>query len=89
MIELTGSLICKDDGEAAIVRQFLPRHIELSRAEPGCLRFNVTQSRDPLVWRVSEQFTDRASFDAHQERVKASEWGRATAHIQRDYFIKP
>ena len=87
MIELNGTLICKDLSDVSIVERFLPKHVELSRDEPGCLRFEVTQSDDPLVWNVSELFTDQASFDSHQARVKASEWGQATAHIQRDYTI--
>lgn len=87
MIELNGTLICKDLSDVSIVERFLPKHVELSRDEPGCLRFEVTQSDDLLVWNVSELFTDQASFDSHQARVKASEWGQATAHIQRDYTI--
>lgn len=87
MIELNGTLICTDVSDVSIVERFLPKHVELSRDEPGCLRFEVTQTDDPLVWNVSEQFTDQASFDSHQARVKASEWGHATAHIQRDYTI--
>lgn len=87
LIELNGTLICQNDNDVSIVERFLPQHVELSRHEPGCLHFEVTQSDDPLVWNVSEQFTDQTSFDAHQARVKASEWGRTTAHMQRDYTI--
>ncbi|MBM7815721.1 quinol monooxygenase YgiN [Brevibacterium paucivorans] len=86
-IELNGTLICKDVSDDSIVERFLPKHVALSRDEPGCLRFEVTQSDDPLVWNVSEQFTDQASFDSHQARVKASEWGHATSHIPCDYTI--
>lgn len=86
-LELTGRLLCADAAEAETVRRHLPRHIELTRAEPGCLRFEVEQSEDPLVWTVAERFADQAAFDAHQARVVSSDWGRATTAIQRDYVI--
>lgn len=87
MITLTGRLICADHAEAEIVRRHLDRHSELTRAEPGCLHFCVAETDDPLVWEVSERFVDRPAFDAHQHRVRASEWGRVTAGIARDYAI--
>ncbi len=65
----------------------LPRHIELTRAEPGCGRFVVERTVDPLIWKVSERFVDHESFDAHQERVRSSEWGRATSAITREYVV--
>ena len=71
-----------------MVRRHLPRHVELTRAEPGCLRFDVESSSDPLVWTVFEEFVDRAAFDAHQARVRSSEWGRETAGIERHYVIE-
>lgn len=86
-VELTGRLICADAEEAAIVRRYLPRHLELTRAEAGCLHFEVAQTEDPLVWAVAERFADQAAFDAHQARVRVSDWGQATAGIRRDYVI--
>ena len=68
-----------------MVRRHLSQHMELTRAEPGCLRFDVESSSDPLVWTVFEEFVDRAAFDVHQARVRSSEWGRETAGIERDY----
>lgn len=70
-----------------LVRLLLPKHLELTRAETGCLRFEVVQTGDPLVWDVSEVFADEVSFDLHQKRVRSSGWGRATAGIVRDYVI--
>lgn len=86
-VELTGRLLCADRDEAETVARHLPRHIELTRAEPGCLRFDVVQTEDPLIWTVAERFADEAAFEAHQARVRASEWGRVTAGITRDYAI--
>lgn len=86
-VELTGHLVCAHEGEAATVRRYLPRHVELTHAESGCLRFDVKPTHDPLVWSVSEKFADRAAFDEHQARVAASEWGRATVGIRRDFVV--
>lgn len=85
--ELTGLLICEDDDELETVSQHLPRHLEFTRAEAGCLHFEVVQTENPLVWSVAETFTDQLAFDTHRARVRASDWGRATAGIRRDYVI--
>ncbi|WP_299653560.1 putative quinol monooxygenase [uncultured Tateyamaria sp.] len=87
-VTLDGFLRCASEDEAARVRAALPQHVQLTRAEPGCIRFDVTPTDDPLVWTVSEEFTDPAAFDAHQTRAGASDWARATAGIARDYTIK-
>jgi quinol monooxygenase YgiN len=87
VISLTGQLVCVDENEAATVLRHLDLHVALTRAEPGCLHFTVTQTADPLVWTVHERFVDQAAFDLHQARVQASEWGRATAGIKRDYVL--
>ena len=86
-VSLSGRLVCRDAGEADLVRRHLPLHVTLTRAEPGCLHFTVTPTGDPLVWSVHERFVDQAAFDLHQARVQASEWGRATAGIKRDYVL--
>ena len=69
------------------MKQYLPRHIELSRPEPGCIHFDVVQTEAPFVWTVAQQFEHQVAFDSHQKRVKNSEWGRATAGIKRDYVV--
>ena len=67
----------------------LPEHIELTRAEPGCLRFEVTQSADdPTRFLVSEVFADEPAFDAHQQRARASTWTKVTAGMLRHYNIR-
>lgn len=86
-VRLSGQLVCQDLDEAAIVVEHLARHVELTLAEPGCVSFKVNATEDPWVWQVDELFYDAASFRAHQDRVAASEWGRATAGIQRRYTV--
>lgn len=88
MIRLKGHLICLSDAEAQAVRQHLPDHIRLSRAEPGCLSFDVCQTDDPMVWDVHETFRTRDDFDAHQSRTRAGPWFQATRHILRDFRVE-
>jgi len=88
-VHLTGTLTCATLADAALIARYLPDHIAPSRAEPGCLRFAVTPTANPLVWQVAESFTRRAAFDAHQTRTRASAWFQATGHIARDFTVSP
>ena len=87
MIRLRGSFSAADETEAVVIRQHLTAHITLTRAEPSCLSFAVTQTDDPLVWLVEELFKDQAAFDAHQARNRASPWFAATHTLKRAYTI--
>lgn len=87
MILVTGRLICATQADAEIVRTMLPEHIRLSRAEPGCLTFSVTPSADPLIWLLDESFVDRAAFEAHQARTRASAWFAATRALKREVRV--
>jgi len=87
MIKLIGRLVCKNADEAELVRQYLPKHKELTTEEIGCVSFEVTETADPLIWKVEELFTNQATFDAHQKRTRASVWGRETSTITREYEI--
>lgn len=67
----------------------LPEHIRLTRAEPGCLKFEISPSKTVagrLI--VSEIFVDEAAFEAHQARNRASDWFRITAGIERHFRIR-
>lgn len=73
----------------AAVSAALADHIALTRAEPGCLKFEVTPcSAVSGRFLVSEIFTDQSAFDAHQNRTRASSWFRVTEGIARDYTIR-
>ncbi len=87
IVNLSGQLICTTLEQVETVHANLPTHIALSRAEPGCLSFDVTPTDDPLIWHVSESFVGQAAFDAHQTRTRASEWFDKTAHIHRTFQI--
>ncbi len=70
------------------VKAALPDHIAKTRAEAGCLSFEVVESRDvPGRFEVSEVFTDRAAFDAHQARTRKSDWFKTTEGIPRHYRV--
>lgn len=88
VVRLTGRLVCTTAEEARLVAIHLPRHIALTRAEVGCISFDVTQTADELIWQVEERFANEAVFRAHQDRVAGSEWGRVTAGIEREYVIE-
>ena len=70
------------------VMNFLPRHIQLSAAENGCLFFRVSQdTHNPHNFNVFECFDSAFSYQRHQSRVKNSEWSQVTQNCQRDYDI--
>lgn len=83
-VYLTGKLICASEEQAAIVREYLPEHIRLTLAEPGCLEFEVSHA-GAMTWDVYEVFADQRAFELHQARVRASTWGMVTAGIAREY----
>ena len=87
-LRLSGLLTCASVSEAAIVHQYLPEHIRLSRAEPGCLSFDISETDDPFTFEVMEAFRDREAFDLHQARTRESDWFMATRGILRDFRVE-
>lgn len=85
-VSLTGQLVCRDITEMLAMLDHAQDHVDASRAEPGCLMFDLRQTDDPMVWTVAELFRDMAAYRAHQDRTRASDWGRATAAIERRGF---
>tara|TARA_R110001592_G_scaffold346310_1_gene638820 strand:- start:2105 stop:2428 length:324 start_codon:yes stop_codon:yes gene_type:complete len=70
------------------VQQELVNHIKLTLEESGCLVLQVTQcDNNPNRFDVYEEFTDKASFEAHQARVKSSNWGKVSVNVERHYNI--
>jgi quinol monooxygenase YgiN len=87
-VHLTGRLICGTAQQVALVERYLPDHVALTRAEPGCEMFEVTRdAADPMVWDVRERFSSQSAFDAHQARGAASAWGRESAGIRREFTV--
>jgi quinol monooxygenase YgiN len=87
-LHLNGFLICDTLDEADRISQLVPEHVRLTRAEPGCLKFEIFRSHeDPTRFAVSEIFRDRAAFAAHQARTRDSVWWRETLGIKRDFAL--
>ena len=88
MIRLRGHMICTSAEEVALVTTHLPEHTRLTRLESGCTGFEVTPTDDPMVFEVMETFRTRADFDAHQVRMRESEWFKHTHPIARAYRVE-
>lgn len=86
-VTLKGFIVVPDE-EIELVEQELEAHTDLTRKEAGCMTFKVTRSENTHNrFDVYEEFVDRAAFDAHQRRVKASYWGTVTINVERHYEI--
>lgn len=81
---VSGRLICQDMGQMLLAMELLPEHVTLSRAEPGCLRFDLRQESDPLVWQLDKLFANDDALATHQARNASSRWGQDSAQITRD-----
>ncbi|MCF6305471.1 MAG: antibiotic biosynthesis monooxygenase [Rhodobacteraceae bacterium] len=83
---LDGLLVATTAADRAVIDLYLEEHIALTRAEPGCLKFEVYEDpkkRNTFI--VSEVFDSESSFDAHQERAKNSEWGKVSEKLERKF----
>jgi len=86
-IILQGHIIVPE-ADLTIVKDALANHIKLTKAEPGCLVFNVTvNSLNPNKFDVYEEFCNQECFTHHQRRVKQSVWGQVTQNVERFYQI--
>lgn len=74
--------------DAPAISDELPRHIELTREEPGCIKFSVEQDKNNLnKYNVYEEFISQDAFEAHQQRVKASRWGEVSKNVLRNHEV--
>jgi quinol monooxygenase YgiN len=87
-LHLAGYLICPTMAVADTVSTLLSAHLAATRAEPGCVRFEVFRSHeDPTRFAVSGVFRDRAALEAHNQRRRGSVWFHGTLGLRRDYRI--
>ncbi len=71
------------------VRKAIPDHVLATRAEDGCLLFNVEEDLcEHGRFEVYEEFVDREAFEEHQRRVRESEWGTISRNVHRHYSIQ-
>ena len=55
-------------GQEAAVERILRKMVSLTRAEPGCVRYDAHRSPDdPRRFFLYEEYVDEAAFNAHQE----------------------
>jgi quinol monooxygenase YgiN len=70
------------------LKEHLDEHIKLTRAENGCIVFNVEQRNGKeLIFDVYEEFSDKEAYYFHQERLKASPWYKATRKVEKHYDV--
>ncbi len=86
-IQLSGYMDVTPDRIEAVAKALID-HIALTRAEAGCLSFEVIPSPDVQGrFLVEETFVDRVAFDQHQTRAGTSPWAEITTGLPRDYTI--
>jgi quinol monooxygenase YgiN len=70
------------------VRRELPGHIEATRAEAGCVVFEVEEvAGHPGRFSVYEEFVSRAAFELHRQRAANSPWAEVATHATCNYSI--
>lgn len=68
MIRLNVILSVKNEADIPEIRECLSQQVQLSRKEPGCLRFEVYHSdSDPKVFILNEQWKSEAALDQHRQ----------------------
>ena len=67
MVCLTILLTAKDAADVPTLRDLLVRAMRLSRAEPGCLRYDVYHSTaEPRRFTLVEHWAGQEALDAHR-----------------------
>jgi len=68
MIHLNVWLKVNDPGDVEKVRELLTKCSQLSRAEPGCARFEAYQSKnDETQFMLNEHWESEAALDEHRK----------------------
>ncbi len=82
---LKGYIIASDSDLAAVKKE-LAIHILLTRQEEGCLVFEVSQDKKNMDrFNVYEEFTSQEAFNAHQQRLTNTEWGKVSSQLEKHY----
>ena len=67
-------LSVKEPASIEIVRQLLAEQVKLSRAEPGCLRFEAYHSEaDPRRFLLVERWGQKSDWETHRTAKAVSE----------------
>ncbi len=74
------------DSDLSAIKGTLPKHIQLTRQEEGCLKFEVSQDiENKNRFNVYEEFRSEDAFKFHQQRASQSEWGQVSARLEKHY----
>ena len=75
MYAVTISMRAQDEAGAAILRKASLETVEPSRAEEGCLFFDVLfDDSDPLLLRFYEAYKTKSDFEAHLKAKHVQDW---------------
>ena len=86
-VVVRGTLTVPSNDLEAVLK-VLPEHIRATQAEPGCIEFRVSPREEGKgVFEVYEEFTDSEAFEAHQARIRSSNWASVSANAIRDYQV--
>ncbi|MEJ2741180.1 MAG: antibiotic biosynthesis monooxygenase [Gammaproteobacteria bacterium] len=87
IVTLRGYIVVPDQDLAAVIAA-LPKHIENTNAESGCVQFQVSPDKENRNrFNVFEKFKDKKAFEYHQQRTAGSHWAVASARAKRHYEI--
>jgi quinol monooxygenase YgiN len=74
MVKVNVILNVRNADDVEQVRELLAEHGRRSRAEPGCLRFEIYHSRsDPAVFILNEHWESEQLLDTHREAAACKE----------------
>lgn len=82
-LALSDDITCSDMAQLMALLMHAETHVAATRAEPGCLYYEIAQTADPMVWRVEGLFHDAAALEFHRKRTAAGPWA-VTAGLSRD-----
>ncbi|MGJ8678592.1 MAG: putative quinol monooxygenase [Akkermansiaceae bacterium] len=75
--------------ELDTIRKALLVHIEVTRAEEGCITFQVNEHpTEAGRFDVYEEFVSKVAFENHQKRVRESKWGAVSQNVARSYEVE-
>ncbi len=84
---LSGTIDVPQD-QLQAVSAALEQHILLTRAEPGCLSFDVVPDpQNSSRFHLSEVFEDQQAFEFHQSRAQATDWPNVSRDCTRNFHI--
>lgn len=67
MIDITVVLTAKSSEHVPTLRELLAKHANLSRQEPGCVRFEAFESQTvPNTFVLIERWASQAELDVHR-----------------------